>query len=193
LKISRLLYLVIGFVLFSLVSYYREGYDINFVKYMVIVLDSLSSTLAGLQDIFVLPDSQGWNRLEPHLIITQLFPISGLGFLNSTQIYKEFSVIVLGDISSGIALSSSGILESTILDVDFNFFIYLSYLLLMLSLIQHFLNSPKVFLNFIAIAMLPGFLYSIRGELILPIAYIIKSSPIIIVSNFLVSDKNADE
>ncbi|EOB9936198.1 oligosaccharide repeat unit polymerase, partial [Escherichia coli] len=101
--------------------------------------------------------------------------------------------IVLGDISSGIALSSSGILESTILDVDFNFFIYLSYLLLMLSLIQHFLNSPKVFLNFIAIAMLPGFLYSIRGELILPIAYIIKSSPIIIVSNFLVSDKNADE
>lgn len=193
LKISRLLYLVIGFVLFSLVSYYREGYDINFVKYMVIVLDSLSSTLAGLQDIFVLPDSQGWNRLDPHLIITQLFPISGLGFLNSTQIYKEFSVIVLGDISSGIALSSSGILESTILDVDFNFFIYLSYLLLMLSLIQHFLNSPKVFLNFIAIAMLPGFLYSIRGELILPIAYIIKSSPIIIVSNFLVSDKNADE
>ncbi|EJZ2790505.1 O176 family O-antigen polymerase, partial [Escherichia coli] len=120
-------------VLFSLVSYYREGYDINFVKYMVVVLDSLSSTLAGLQDIFVLPDSQGWNRLDPHLIITQLFPISGLGFLNSTQIYKEFSVIVLGNISSGIALSSSGILESTILDVDFNFFIYLSYLLLMLS------------------------------------------------------------
>lgn len=130
------MYLIIGFVLFSLVSYYREGYDINFVKYMVIVLDSLSSTLAGLQDIFVLPDSQGWNRLDPHLIITQLFPISGLGFLNSTQIYKEFSVIVLGDISSGIALSSSGILESTILDVDFNFFH-----LLILFTVNAFFNS----------------------------------------------------
>lgn len=186
-KVSKVRYLVIGFILFSLISYFREGYEINFISYLVIVLDSLSSTLAGLQDLFLLPASQGWDNIDPNIILTQIFPISGFSFISDLQIYKQFSMIVLGDISSGIALSSSGILETTILSVKFNFFIYLTYLLLMLFFIQYCLNSSRTFLNFIAIAMLPGLFYSIRGELILPFSYVIKSLPIIILAPFLTS------
>ncbi|MGV3983912.1 oligosaccharide repeat unit polymerase [Citrobacter portucalensis] len=186
-KVSKVRYLVIGFILFSLISYFREGYEINFISYLVIVLDSLSSTLAGLQNLFLLPASQGWDSIDPNIILTQIFPISGFSFISDLQIYKQFSMIVLGDISSGIALSSSGILETTILSVKFNFFIYLIYLLLMLFFIQYCLNSSRTFLNFIAIAMLPGLFYSIRGELILPFSYVIKSLPIIILAPFLTS------
>lgn len=150
-------------------------------------MDSLSSTLAGLQDLFLLPASQGWNNIDANIIFTQIFPISGLGFISDLQIYKQFSMIVLGDISSGIALSSSGILEATIISIKFNFYVYLIYLLLMLALIQNWLNSSLSFLNFIAIAMLPGFFYSIRGELVLPFAYVIKSLPLIILAPFLTS------
>ncbi|MGV4260079.1 oligosaccharide repeat unit polymerase [Citrobacter freundii] len=186
-KVSKIQYLVIGFILFSLISYFREGYEINFINYLVIVMDSLSSTLAGLQDLFLLPASQGWGNIDANIILTQILPISGFSFISDLQIYKQFSMIVLGDISSGIALSSSGILEATIISVKFNFYVYLIYLLLMLSLIQYWLNSSLSFLNFIAIAMLPGFFYSIRGELVLPLAYIIKSLPIIILAPFLTS------
>ncbi|QLW76946.1 oligosaccharide repeat unit polymerase [Citrobacter freundii] len=186
-KVSKIQYLAIGFILFSLISYFREGYEINFINYLVIVMDSLSSTLAGLQDLFLLPASQGWNNIDANIIFTQIFPISGLGFISDLQIYKQFSMIVLGDISSGIALSSSGILEATIISIKFNFYVYLIYLLLMLALIQNWLNSSLSFLNFIAIAMLPGFFYSIRGELVLPFAYVIKSLPLIILAPFLTS------
>ncbi|MDM2748561.1 oligosaccharide repeat unit polymerase [Citrobacter sp. Cs237] len=189
-KISRIQNLAIGFILFSLISYFREGYEINFVSYLIIVLDSLSSTLAGLQDVFVLPVSQGWDKIDANIIFTQIFPISGLGFISDSQIYKEFSLIVLGDISSGIALSSSGILEATVLNIKFSFFIYLCYLLCMLAFIQKCLNSSLVILNFIAIAMLPGLFYSIRGELVLPFAYIIKSFPIILLAPLLTSCSN---
>ncbi|MDE9433333.1 oligosaccharide repeat unit polymerase [Xenorhabdus bovienii] len=187
-RISRPQYLIIGFMAFSLISYFREGYEINFINYLVIVLDSLSSTLAGLQNLYSLPLSQGWNELNAQMIFTQIFPISGLGFINDNQIYKDFSIIVLGDISSGIALSSSGILEASIISLKFNFIIYLLYLLLMISLIQKGINSKSSMINFIAIAMLPGFFYSVRGELILPFAYIIKSLPVIIVSPLLTTN-----
>ncbi|ECT6343904.1 oligosaccharide repeat unit polymerase [Salmonella enterica subsp. enterica serovar Cerro] len=186
-KLSKIQYLLIGFILFSLISYFREGYEINFINYLVIVLDSLSLTLAGLQDVFLLPTAQGWDKIDAHVILTQILPISGFGFISDSQIYKQFSIIVLGDISSGIALSSSGILEATVLNIKFGFFIYLFYLLIMLALIQKCLNSSLNLLNFIAIAMLPGLLYSIRGELVLPFAYIIKSLPIIFLSPFLTS------
>ncbi|EKO3112665.1 oligosaccharide repeat unit polymerase, partial [Salmonella enterica subsp. enterica serovar Cerro] len=124
-KLSKIQYLLIGFILFSLISYFREGYEINFINYLVIVLDSLSSTLAGLQDVFLLPTAQGWDKIDAHVILTQILPISGFGFISDSQIYKQFSIIVLGDISSGIALSSSGILEATVLNIKFGFFIYL--------------------------------------------------------------------
>ncbi|MES4612567.1 oligosaccharide repeat unit polymerase [Ewingella sp. CoE-038-23] len=190
--ISRPQYLFLGFTIFSLISYFREGYQINFIDYLVVVLDSLSSTLAGLQNLYSLPMSQGWGELHSVTIFTQILPLSGFGFLNDNQIYKDFSIIVLGDISSGIALSSSGILESSILSLNFNVVIYLSYLLIVMSMILKGLNSKLTFVNFIAIAMLPGFFYSVRGELILPFAYIIKSLPIIMVSPFLISKSSSE-
>lgn len=64
-RISKVHYLLIGFVGFSMISYLREGYEINFINYLGVVLDSLSSTLAGLQDLYYLPDENGWALLNP--------------------------------------------------------------------------------------------------------------------------------
>lgn len=190
-RISRPQYLLLGFTVFSLISYFREGYQINFIDYLVLVLDSLSSTFAGLQKLYLLPYAQGWDKLPPITIITQILPLSGLGFLNDAQIARDFSIVALGDISDGIALSSSGMLESSILSLNFNVVIYLSYLLLVMAMILKGLNSKFTFVNFIAIAMLPGFFYSVRGELILPFAYIIKSLPVILVSPLLISKRKS--
>lgn len=189
LRISRPQYLLLGFSVFSLISYVREGYDMNFLEYLALVLDSLSSTFAGLQKVYSLPAGFGWDSLHQSVIFTQILPMSGLGFIDDNQIAKEFSTIVLGDISNGIALSSSGMLESTILSFNFNVLIYLAYLLLIMRIIQKGLNSSSSLLNFIAIAMLPGFFYAVRGELVLPFAYIIKSFPIIVISWILVFKK----
>ncbi|EFP1523861.1 oligosaccharide repeat unit polymerase, partial [Salmonella enterica] len=117
-KISKPTVLLVGFILFSLVSYFREGYQINFVNYIGIVLDSLSSTLGGMQNLFS-GQIGSWDKLSPEVVFTQILPLSGLGFINNHQIAKDFSIIVLGDVSSGIALSSSGLLESTILSLHF--------------------------------------------------------------------------
>lgn len=186
-KISRPQYIVGGFIGLSLVSYYREGYQINFLDYIVIVLDSLSSTLAGLQDLYSLPYNKGWALLDVKTVFSEILPLSGFGFINDTQISREYSTIVLGSVSNGIALSSSGMLEATVLSMKFNLFIYLAYLILVSNLIRKGLNSLSIYANFIAIAMISGFFYSVRGELILPFAYIIKSLPIISLAPLLIT------
>ncbi|EAM7300835.1 oligosaccharide repeat unit polymerase, partial [Salmonella enterica] len=179
-KISKPTVLLVGFILFSLVSYFREGYQINFVNYIGIVLDSLSSTLGGMQNLFS-GQIGSWDKLSPEVVFTQILPLSGLGFINNHQIAKDFSIIVLGDVSSGIALSSSGLLESTILSLHFGSVFYLIYLIGFISLITRALNSQKVLINFIAISMISGFFYAVRGELILPLAFLLKSLPIVII------------
>lgn len=184
-KISKPTVLLVGFILFSLVSYFREGYQINFVNYIGIVLDSLSSTLGGMQNLFS-GQIGSWDKLSPEVVFTQILPLSGLGFINNHQIAKDFSIIVLGDVSSGIALSSSGLLESTILSLHFGSVFYLIYLIGFISLITRALNSQKVLINFIAISMISGFFYAVRGELILPLAFLLKSLPIVIISPLLV-------
>ncbi|HCD2670581.1 TPA: oligosaccharide repeat unit polymerase, partial [Enterobacter hormaechei] len=182
--------LLIGFVGFSMISYLREGYEINFINYLGVVLDSLSSTLAGLQDLYSLPDENGWALLNPLTILSQVLPLSGFGFISDGQIAHEYSTIVLGSVSNGIALSSSGLLEASIISLHFNLFIYLAYLLIMISIIQKGLNSNYVIFNFFALAMMTGFFYSVRGELILPFAYVLKSFPIIIIANLLTQQKS---
>ena len=189
-RISKLQYLLIGFVGFSVISYIREGYEVNFISYLGIVLDSLSSTLAGLQNVYSLPDENGWALLNPITIISQVFPLSGFGFISDAQIAHEYSTIVLGNVTNGIALSSSGLLEASIISLHFSLFIYLAYLLIMISIIQKGLNSNYVIFNFFALAMMTGFFYSVRGELILPFAYVLKSFPIIIISNLLTQQKS---
>ncbi|HAS0755497.1 TPA: oligosaccharide repeat unit polymerase, partial [Enterobacter hormaechei subsp. hoffmannii] len=141
-----------GFVGFSMISYLREGYEINFINYLGVVLDSLSSTLAGLQDLYYLPDENGWALLNPLTILSQVLPLSGFGFISDAQIAHEYSTIVLGSVSNGIALSSSGLLEASIISLHFNLFIYLAYLLIMISIIQKGLNSNYVIFNFFALA-----------------------------------------
>ncbi|RLZ95026.1 hypothetical protein EA154_26135 [Enterobacter hormaechei subsp. hoffmannii] len=189
-RISKVHYLLIGFVGFSMISYLREGYEINFINYLGVVLDSLSSTLAGLQDLYSLPDENGWALLNPLTILSQVLPLSGFGFISDAQIAHEYSTIVLGSVSNGIALSSSGLLEASIISLHFNLFIYLAYLLIMISIIQKGLNSNYVIFNFFALAMMTGFFYSVRGELILPFAYVLKSFPIIIIANLLTQQKS---
>ncbi|MDF9246454.1 oligosaccharide repeat unit polymerase, partial [Enterobacter hormaechei] len=189
-RISKVHYLLIGFVGFSMISYLREGYEINFINYLGVVLDSLSSTLAGLQDLYYLPDENGWALLNPLTILSQVLPLSGFGFISDAQIAHEYSTIVLGSVSNGIALSSSGLLEASIISLHFNLFIYLAYLLIMISIIQKGLNSNNVIFNFFALAMMTGFFYSVRGELILPFAYVLKSFPIIIIANLLTQQKS---
>ena len=189
-RISKVHYLLIGFVGFSMISYLREGYEINFINYLGVVLDSLSSTLAGLQDLYSLPDENGWALLNPLTILSQVLPLSGFGFISDAQIAHEYSTIVLGSVSNGIALSSSGLLEASIISLHFNLFIYLAYLLIMISIIQKGLNSNYVIFNFLALAMMTGFFYSVRGELILPFAYVLKSFPIIIIANLLTQQKS---
>jgi hypothetical protein len=184
-KISRPQYLLMGFIAFSMISYFREGYAINFIDYLGIVLDSLSSTLAGIQELYSLPAENGWALLNPATILSQVFPLSGFGFVSNAQIATEYSTIVLGGVSSGIALSSSGILEATIISLNFNLFIYLAYLLIIIALIQKGLNSRYITFNFVALAVMTGFFYSVRGELILPLAYIMKSLPIIFIAPLL--------
>ncbi|EAW1721624.1 oligosaccharide repeat unit polymerase, partial [Salmonella enterica subsp. indica] len=147
-KISKPTVLLVGFILFSLVSYFREGYQINFINYIGIVLDSLSSTLGGMQNLFS-GQIGYWDKLSPEVVFTQILPLSGLSFINDHQIAKDFSIIVLGDVSSGIALSSSGLLESTILSLHFGSVFYLIYLVGFISLITRALNSQKVLINFI--------------------------------------------
>ncbi|HBM7621066.1 TPA: oligosaccharide repeat unit polymerase, partial [Enterobacter bugandensis] len=189
-RISKLQYLLIGFVGFSIISYLREGYEINFISYLGIVLDSLSSTLAGLQNIYSLPDENGWALLNPNTIISQVFPLSGFGFISDAQIAHEYSTIVLGNVDNGIALSSSGLLEASIISLHFSLFVYLAYLLIMISIIQRGLNSNYAIFNFFALAMMTGFFYSVRGELILPFAYVLKSLPIILIANLLIQLKS---
>lgn len=189
-RISKVHYLLIGFVGFSMISYLREGYEINFINYLGVVLDSLSSTLAGLQDLYSLSDENGWALLNPLTILSQVLPLSGFGFISDAQIAHEYSTIVLGSVSNGIALSSSGLLEASIISLHFNLFIYLAYLLIMISIIQKGLNSNYVIFNFFALAMMTGFFYSVRGELILPFAYVLKSFPIIIIANLLTQQKS---
>ncbi|MCK6894137.1 oligosaccharide repeat unit polymerase [Enterobacter bugandensis] len=189
-RISKLQYLLIGFVGFSIISYLREGYEINFISYLGIVLDSLSSTLAGLQNIYSLPDENGWALLNPNTIISQVFPLSGFGFISDAQIAHEYSTIVLGNVDNGIALSSSGLLEASIISLHFSLFVYLAYLLIMISIIQKGLNSNYAIFNFFALAMMTGFFYSVRGELILPFAYVLKSLPIILIANLLIQLKS---
>lgn len=133
-----------------MISYLREGYEINFINYLGVVLDSLSSTLAGLQDLYYLPDENGWALLNPLTILSQVLPLSGFGFISDAQIAHEYSTIVLGSVSNGIALSSSGLLEASIISLHFNLFIYLAYLLIMISIIQKGLNSNYVIFNFFA-------------------------------------------
>lgn len=185
-KLSRPLYIVVGFVAFSLVSYYREAYQVAFLDYFGIVLDSLSSTLAGMQYIFDMPSDSGWSSMDASIVFSQVLPLSGLGFISDQQIAHEFSILALGDISSGIALSSSGLLESSILCPALGGMIYTLYLLFMIAILNKGLNSKYALINFIVIAMLPGFLYSVRGELVLPIALLLKSLPIIMISPLLI-------
>ncbi|HHR5213740.1 TPA: O17/O44/O73/O77/O106 family O-antigen polymerase, partial [Escherichia coli] len=116
-QLSKPIFLIAGFLCFSMVSYFREGYQIDFMIYIGIVLDSLSSTLGGMQNLFDM-QSSGWDQLHPAVVFTQVLPLSGLGFLDDQQIAKDFSIIVLGDVSSGIALSSSGLLESSLLSLN---------------------------------------------------------------------------
>ncbi|EPZ6094442.1 hypothetical protein ACXHH8_004215 [Enterobacter roggenkampii] len=189
-RISKLQYLLIGFVGFSVISYIREGYEVNFISYLGIVLDSLSSTLAGLQNVYSLPDEKGWALLNPITIISQVLPLSGFGFISDAQIYHEYSTIVFGNITNGIALSSSGLLEASIISLHFSLFVYLAYLLIMISIIQKGLNSNYVIFNFFALVMMTGFFYSVRGELVLPFAYVLKSLPIILIANLLIQLKS---
>lgn len=187
-QFSKPLFLIFGFICFSMISYFREGYQIDFMNYIVIVLDSLSSTLGGMQHLFDM-QSSGWSQLHPGVVFTQLLPLSGLGFIDDQQIAKDFSIIVLGDVSSGIALSSSGLLESSLLSLNFGVIIYLIYLLGMMSFIKWGLNNQQALINFIAISMISGFFYAVRGELILPLAFLLKSLPIVLISPLLVKNK----
>lgn len=185
---SKPIFLIAGFLCFSMVSYFREGYQIDFMIYIGIVLDSLSSTLGGMQNLFDM-QSSGWDQLHPAVVFTQVLPLSGLGFLDDQQIAKDFSIIVLGDVSSGIALSSSGLLESSLLSLNLGVIIYLLYLSGVMLFIKWGLNNQRIIINFVAISMISGFFYAVRGELILPLAFLLKSLPIVLISPLLVKNK----
>lgn len=110
-----------------------------------------------MQNLFDM-QSSGWDQLHPAVVFTQVLPLSGLGFLDDQQIAKDFSIIVLGDVSSGIALSSSGLLESSLLSLNLGVIIYLLYLSGVMLFIKWGLNNQRIIINFVAISMISGFL-----------------------------------
>ncbi|MCZ6284569.1 oligosaccharide repeat unit polymerase, partial [Escherichia coli] len=91
-------------------------------------------------------------------------------------------------VSSGIALSSSGLLESSLLSLNLGVIIYLLYLSGVMLFIKWGLNNQRIIIIFVAISMISGFFYAVRGELILPLAFLLKSLPIVLISPLLVKN-----
>ncbi|CNC69145.1 O-antigen polymerase [Yersinia pseudotuberculosis] len=181
--------IVILFIILSTVSYFREGYTIDFYSYIFIVLDSISSTIAGLERLFII-SGEWWSKYFSYqMVIDQIIPILGFDGLDANGIAKVYSLLVLGDLSSGLGLSSSIVLESMVIMGRYFPIVLLLYLISFILIIPKLLNSNKILLNVIGLSFISGFLFSVRAEMVLPIVFMIKFFPIIIFSPFLVNKK----
>ncbi|EOT2259625.1 TPA: O-antigen polymerase [Escherichia coli] len=174
------------FVVLSLVSYYREGYNMYFFSYLLIVLDSIASIISGLQSTFNISDFWYSHNFNQEDIILQFFNLLGFNINGVTPISQVYTDIALGSHSSGIALSSSLPLESMILGGAFGPMVMIAYSLSIILLINKLLSSGNKMLIVSAMAILPGFIFSCRAELVLPLVYLVKALPIIIISPVLI-------
>lgn len=191
-KFTKLSSIIFLFLFFSWISYYREGYSINFLSYLLIVLDSLASTLMGVGELFdmSLGTFSFIVEFDKFSILSQLSSLLGFNFDSVIQISQTYSNIVLGDRVDGINLSSSIVLESILVGKDFFFLVLIVYLLSFIFIIKNFLESSYIFLNIIAICMLPGLFFSVRAEFVQVFVLVIKSLPIILISKYLVLKEN---
>ncbi|CFQ32139.1 O-antigen polymerase [Yersinia bercovieri] len=177
------------FITLSVVSYFREGYTIDFYSYIFIVLDSISSTIAGLERLYMI-SGEWWDKYFSYqMVFDQILPILGFNNLEGNGIAKVYSLLVLGNISNGIGLSSSIVLESIVIMGELFPILLLMYLMLFILFIPYLLSSNKAVINVIGLSLISGFLFSARAEMVLPLVYFIKFSPVIICAPFLVYKK----
>ncbi|PSU85464.1 oligosaccharide repeat unit polymerase [Photobacterium kishitanii] len=188
-KITNIRPVFIVFIVFSAISYFREGYSINFFNYILVVLDSLASTLSGLNKLFVVShDTFSFiHYFDIKNIFLQLQNLVGFGG-EAVQVSQTYSNLALGTRTGGINLSSSSVLESILLGHEYFFIILFVYSVGVILLISKLLSSNKIYLILIGMCMLPGLFFSTRAELVQVFVVIIKSLPIIIISPYLIRE-----
>lgn len=185
-KISSPLILVGAFIVFSAISYLREGYQMDMMEYGLIVLDSLASIVDGLLD--QVANSNCMKTIDSSLVVTQVWTLLGLG--NIPQISGEFNFCITGDPHPLTSVSSSVIFESLLLVGHFWLLLIICYFLLIYGLMR-FLERKRSILNLsILCSLAPAFLYSLRAELFQPIVFLMKSLPYLIIA-FLLLDKRS--
>lgn len=185
-KLTHPIILGVLFVILSAVSYFREGYTIDFSSYLLVVLDSIASIISGMQHVFNISDFWYYSNFDSESVILQIFNLIGFDIREVTPISQTYTDIALGGHSTGIALSSSLPLESMVIGGPFGPLIMIIYPLAMILIIHKMLSSGDKLLMTIAISMLPGFVFSCRAELVLPFVYLIKAIPIIAISPVLI-------
>lgn len=182
------------FVLLSVVSYVREGFTIDFTSYLLIVLDSLSSTVFGIKD--VLQMSSGPEVLagvDPALVFRQFFDLIGIGSGDAT-VAQAYTHVALSGASEGIALSSSILLESMIVSTVLFPLVLFGYCILFIVVIDKLLQTRNPILNLCGIAMLPFLFYTTRAEMVQPFVSLFKALPVILISYlFFVRPQQSDE
>lgn len=187
-NLTKPIVVVVFFVLFSFISYYREGYSINFGSYILLVLDSISSILSGTQALFDKSDYWYDSSFSSSSIFMQIGDLIGLHIDGVNTVAETYTKIALGDNKTGIALSSSLPLEAMVLGGPFGPLIMITYSLLMLTLINRLLLSNKKVFLVAGISILPGLAFVCRAELVIPFVYLIKSVPIILISPMLLKN-----
>ena len=184
-RITSPVLLVGGFVGMSVVSFQREGFNIPFIEYLELVLDSLASIANGLLQ-FVTENSQ-CQYLDGTLVLSQLWTLMGVG--TGTQLSAEFNYCLTGDPSPPTSVSSSMIFEMLVVAGPLWPLACGLYLLLLYRMLRFMERRESIVSLSLLCALAPAILYTLRAELVQPIVYILKGLPYIFVIGLLVKQK----
>lgn len=181
-RLSSPLILMTAFLALSLVSYFREGFEIPLADYLFIVLDSLASIVNGLLEI--VSHQNCLNAIDSSLVVQQFWTL--LGVSRGTQLSGEFNYCLTGDPNPLTSVSSSLIFEAFLLNGSLWPVATGLYLWVLYAALRFLERRKTIFSLSILCALAPAFLYTLRAELLQPLVFLLKSLPYLILIGLLV-------